>query len=191
MSSLADHPRLVVVGTSCCGKTTFSRRLAQRLDRRHIELDALYWGPNWTPVPDFASRLDEATAAGEWIADGNYTSVRDLTWRRATALVWLNFSFPLVFWRSLARTCRRIATGASLCNGNLEAVRRSFSYWDGIPLWVVRTFHSRRRDLRRLLQQPEFAHLQRYEFLHPSAADELLGGIPHCNVGRPRQAGIS
>jgi adenylate kinase family enzyme len=191
MASLANHPRVVVVGTSCCGKSTFSRRLAERLDRRHIELDALYWGPNWTPTPDFASRLDEATAAEEWIADGNYTMVRDLTWRRATAMVWLNFSFPLVFWRSLARTCSRIATGESICNGNRETVVASFFHRDGIPWWVVRTFHSRRRELRRLLERPEFAHLQVYECQHPAAAEELLEATAHCNVQRPGQAGIA
>jgi tRNA uridine 5-carbamoylmethylation protein Kti12 len=43
---LRDQPRIVVVGTSCSGKTTFSRRLAQSLGREHVELDALHWGPN-------------------------------------------------------------------------------------------------------------------------------------------------
>ena len=189
MASLADHPRLVVVGTSCCGKTTFSRRVAQRLDRRHIELDALHWGPNWTPNPDFALRVEEATAADEWIVDGNYTMVRDLTWRRATALVWLNFSFPLVLARSLARTCRRIATGESICNGNRESIIRSFFHWDGIPWWVVRTFHSRRRDFRTLLHQPNFAHLQLYELPQPSAAAELVEAIPHRTGDQPGLSG--
>lgn len=38
---------MVVVGTSCCGKTTFARRLAAALEQPHIELDALYWRPVW------------------------------------------------------------------------------------------------------------------------------------------------
>ena len=142
-----QHPRIVVVGTSCRGKTTFSKRLAERLDRPHIELNALHWGPNWTPSPDFTCRVAEATAADVWIVDGNYTKVRDLAWRRASAMVWLNFSFPLVFWRSLARTCRRIASGDEIHNGNRESVVGAFFHWDGIPWWVVRTFHSRRREL--------------------------------------------
>ena len=58
MASLADHPRLVVVGTSCCGTTSFSRRLAELLDRPHVELDALHWRSNWTPNADFASPKD-------------------------------------------------------------------------------------------------------------------------------------
>lgn len=172
--SLADHPRIVVAGTSCCGKTTFSRKLAQRLGRRHVELDALYWGPNWTPQPDFVGRVDEATAAADWIADGNYTMVRDLTWRRATALVWLNLSLPLVFWRSLARTCKRIASGEEIFSGNRETVVHSFFHRDGIPWWVLRTFHSRRRELRRLLQEPAFAHLDVTELRQPAEVELLL-----------------
>ena len=190
-TSLADHPRIVVVGTSCCGKTTFSRRLAERLDRRHIELDALHWGPSWTPNPDFASRVAAATAGDEWVVDGNYTMVRDLTWRRATALVWLNLGFPLLFWRSLARTCSRIASGEAICNGNRETVAKSFFHWDGIPWWVVRTFHSRRRELRNLLKQPDFSHLQLFEVRRPNAAEALLAATPERAPNQPGLPSVS
>ena len=40
--------RVVVIGTSCAGKTTFARALARILTFPHIELDALHWLPNWT-----------------------------------------------------------------------------------------------------------------------------------------------
>ena len=33
--------RVVVVGTTCSGKTTFANRLAVLLDAPHVELDAL------------------------------------------------------------------------------------------------------------------------------------------------------
>jgi adenylate kinase family enzyme len=176
MPTLANHSRIVVVGTSCCGKTTFCRRLATALGRRHIELDALHWGANWTPNPDFLSRVEAAVAGDDWIVDGNYTLARGAIWSRATALVWLNFGFPLVFWRSLRRTCRRIATREKLYSGNQESVVHSFLHWDGIPWWVLRTFHSRRRELRTLLQEPEFAHLQVFELRHPAQAEALLVG---------------
>ena len=41
--------RVVVIGTSCVGKTTFARSLARVLRFPHIELDTLYWQPNWVP----------------------------------------------------------------------------------------------------------------------------------------------
>ena len=36
-------------GTSCSGKTTLARAISQRLGLAHIELDALFWGRDWTP----------------------------------------------------------------------------------------------------------------------------------------------
>ncbi len=106
---LRDHPRIAVVGTSGSGKTTFARELAGLLDRAHIELDALHWGPNWTVRPDFPERVRVAIAADEWVVDGNYRAVRNEVWGRASAIVWLNFHFRVVFYR---RPC---ANGSAAC----------------------------------------------------------------------------
>ena len=38
--------RVVIIGTSCSGKTTFERSLAQKLKVQHIELDSIHWKPN-------------------------------------------------------------------------------------------------------------------------------------------------
>ena len=43
--------RVVVVGTSGSGKTTFARSLSIELGATYTEVDALYWGQNWTPRP--------------------------------------------------------------------------------------------------------------------------------------------
>src|SRR5215470_14691924 len=103
---IADPRRVVVVGSSGTGKTTMARQLAHTFACPHIELDALYWGPNWTPRGDFVDRVRKATAVERWVADGNYRIVRDYLWGRATALVWLNYSFPVAFGRALKRTLR-------------------------------------------------------------------------------------
>ena len=57
--------RVAVIGTSCSGKTTFASRLSKLLDVRHIELDTLYWGPNWTARPSDDFRRDTAEAVAE------------------------------------------------------------------------------------------------------------------------------
>ncbi|MEM8613731.1 MAG: hypothetical protein AAGF93_17030 [Cyanobacteria bacterium P01_H01_bin.105] len=43
--------RIVVVGTSGSGKTTLAREMSLRSQLPHIELDALYWEPNWGEPP--------------------------------------------------------------------------------------------------------------------------------------------
>ena len=55
-----------VVGTSGSGKSTLARRLAHRLGLPWIELDRLYWRPNWQGAPDgafFAAIAAGCTAA--------------------------------------------------------------------------------------------------------------------------------
>lgn len=88
--------RTVVIGTSCSGKTTFAVNLAQLLRVQHIELDALNWLPDWTerPKEEFRLIVVKAVSADEWVADGNYSKTRDIVWSRATAFVWLDYSFP-------------------------------------------------------------------------------------------------
>jgi ATP-dependent protease Clp ATPase subunit len=45
MQTLPIDPRLVVVGTSAVGKTTFARALATALQVPFVELDELHWSP--------------------------------------------------------------------------------------------------------------------------------------------------
>ena len=40
--------RVSIVGSTGTGKTTFGRELAAILAVPFVELDALFWGPNWS-----------------------------------------------------------------------------------------------------------------------------------------------
>ena len=46
---MTDFPyrRIVVVGATGCGKSMLAERLAQKFNLDFIELDALYWKPDW------------------------------------------------------------------------------------------------------------------------------------------------
>lgn len=171
---LRDHPRIVVVGTSGSGKTTFARQLAKILNRAHIELDALHWGPHWTARADFPELVRVAVSADEWVVDGNYRSVRDQVWGRATAVVWLNYPFRVVFCRALGRTVRRLFLQESLYAGNRESFRGAFLERDGIPWWVIRTYRKRRREYPAVFSQPCFQHLELFEVNSHEQAVALL-----------------
>ncbi len=153
--------RIAVVGTTGSGKTTLARQLSRRLAIPHVELDALHWGPNWTPFPIEVLRERTARALGgeNWVVDGNYSKVRDIVWGRADTVVWLDYTLPVILGRLAWRTLRRIFTREELWGGNRERAFDQFLTRDSIILWALRTYRRRRREFPALLNQSEYAHL--------------------------------
>ena len=174
-----EMTRVVVIGTSCVGKTTFAQALARVLNFPHVELDSLHWQPNWIPRPpeEFRALTAQALAEDCWITDGNYGAVRDLVWSRATTVIWLNYVFPLVLWRALTRTFRRVLTQEELYSGNRESLRMAFFSRESILWWVITTFHRRRRQYRRLFDTATTPRLAYVEFRSPAEARNFLRGI--------------
>lgn len=155
----APMERINVVGTSCSGKTTLARALGERLGLPCVELDALFWGPGWQPVaPDlFRRRVGEAVRGERWVLDGGYSVVRDLTWARADAVVWLDFPLPTVLARWVRRTVIRIASGEEFWpgTGNRESIRHAFGR-GSLLAWILTTHRRRRRTmLAQLAERPD------------------------------------
>jgi adenylate kinase family enzyme len=171
--------RVVVIGTSCSGKTTFAKSLADAKHITHIELDEHHWGPNWTPVPQpiFLQSVSKAVEGEHWVASGNYDAVRDVLWSRATTIVWLNYSFPVVLWRGTRRTIRRAVTREELFHGNRESFKLSFFSRDSILWWIVTTFHRRRREFKTLRASIEFQNLDWREARRPRQAELILEAL--------------
>jgi len=182
--------RVVVIGSSCAGKTTFAARLAHVLGQPTTDLDELFWAPHWQAKPlDEFRRLTEQVASSErWVVSGNYGDVRPVLWPRATAVIWLNFDFPVVLWRAVKRTVRRIATRETLWHGNRESFRRSFLSRESILVWVMSTFHKRRRQFEALRASNPYPHLSWVELNRPADAERfvrLLDEASYPPVGHP------
>ncbi len=140
--------RVVVFGTTGSGKTRLAEQLSERLGLRVVELDALYWGRDWQPAPLdlFRYRVENEIRDGDWIVVGIYGQVRDLTWRAADTLVWLDLPLPLVMWRLFWRTVRRASTRENLWGtGNRETFINAFFSRQSILLYALRT-HRRNRE---------------------------------------------
>lgn len=170
--------RIVIVGTSGSGKTTLARQIAEWLDIPHVELDALFWQPGWGSAEEavFRARVTEALAGDAWAVDGNYYTKHDIVWARADTIVWLDYSFPLVFSRITRRTARRLIARTELWNGNRERWGSVFSR-DSIILWAVTTWGSNRRRYREQFEQPEYTHLRFIRLRSPRATTTWLRGL--------------
>jgi len=171
--------RIMVVGTSCAGKTTLAQRIARTLDMPHVELDALYWGPNWSecPTDEFRERVRREVKGDRWVVDGNYAKARDIVLSRATDAVWLNYPFPVVFWRALSRTASRVVSGEELFGGNRETWGTAFFGRDSIPWWVIKTHHRRSRAYREFFSIGEGSHVRLTELRGQRDAEEFVEGI--------------
>lgn len=172
-------PRIVVIGTSCSGKTTLAKKIANKFGVKHIELDFLHWLPDWQPKATsiFIDDVCEAVAQENWVCDGNYSIVRQEVWSRTTHIVWLNYSFPRMFWQAIRRTVSRAITREEICNGNRESFRRSFLSKDSIMIWVLTTFHKRRLEYPILLRSPEFSHIVKIELKTPRQTEKFLANF--------------
>lgn len=102
--------RILVLGCSGSGKTTFSRALAGKLNLPFVSLDQLYWQPGWRePVEaEFTTRVVEAASGPAWVMDGNFTRQGGWELRRERADTVVLFDLPR--WKCLLGAFHRIAT---------------------------------------------------------------------------------
>ncbi len=181
----APPRRIVVVGTTGSGKTTVALALGRILDLPVLELDAVHWGPGWTPRPDpeIRRRIEEVVAAEEWVVDGNYLRFQELVWGRAEAVVWLDLRFPVIFWRLIRRTVRRSVCREPLWAGNTETLRGAFASRDSILWWQITTFGRNRRRYRSCLADPRWAHLQIVRLRRPAEVGAFLESLQDASAG--------
>ena len=68
--------RVLVMGSSGSGKSTFARRLSDVTGLPFVSLDALFWKPGWveSDKAEFRERVTKAARQPRWIMDGNFTS---------------------------------------------------------------------------------------------------------------------
>lgn len=171
--SLPTGQRIIVIGTTGSGKTTLAAQLAQILGIIHLELDAFYWGPDWAeaPLDVFRASVALALSPRAWVADGNYSKVRDIVWGHADTVVWLDYPLPVVLGRLTKRTLHRVITREELWNGNRENVRMTLFSRESILLWALKTYRKQRRVYPALLGQPEYSHLAVIRLPSPRATN--------------------
>jgi adenylate kinase family enzyme len=172
--------RIVIIGPTGSGKSTLAGQLGPRLSLPIIELDTLYWRPNWqeSPTDEFRGRVGSAVAGTRWIIIGNYGQARDLLWQRADTLIWLDYPLWVIFPRLFRRTVKRIVTQEELWGtGNRESWRKQFFSRESLFLWLWKSQPRQRRAYPLALAEPQHAHLRVFRFRRPAAVDQWLEAL--------------
>lgn len=153
--------KIVIVGSTGSGKSTFAKRLSEIKKIKHYEIDSLFWRPDWvkTPNDEFRRLMDEVTANQSWIVDGNYKVIQDLTIGRADTVIWLDYSFTRTLKQLTNRTVRRLIDKTPLWHNNRESLRLTFSK-DSIILYMVTQFKRKRRWCESLMASEELKHIE-------------------------------
>lgn len=154
--------RINVIGTSGSGKSTFSKQLAQKLDCPYIELDALFWKPNWTESTDdeFFQKVNEVVSTDRWILDGNYSRTQEYLWKRAQTIIFLDLPFHLVLWRIIVRSLLRGFKQEELWAGNKESISRHLFTRNSMIWWVIKHFHKNRKRYSVVSEKSEYSGIQ-------------------------------
>lgn len=179
-SEINSNSRILIVGTSGSGKSTLARKISKKLAIPDIELDALFWKPNWTQSTpeEFRFKIQESlNKSSGFVIHGNYNKVRDLTWGNSDIVIWLDYSKALVIWRVLQRSTLRILSRESLWSNNKESFRKTFLSKDSIILWSWNTYDLRRKQYEEFSVHPDYANIKIIRIKSPREAEELFEAL--------------
>ena len=179
--SLAGCHRIVIVGRTGSGKTTLARELAPALGVPHVELDALYFGPDFStaPLEVLRERTSAAIAADRWVTDGNKSAVRDLVWPRADTIVWLDYRLGVSLRRLGKRALRRASSLQSQASESGERKglpRKLVAAARGVTT-ALRSHAGQRREYPRRFALPENQHLAVARLRSPRATQRWLDNV--------------
>lgn len=124
--------KIIVIGSGGAGKSTFSRRLGEKLGLPVVHLDRLYWRPNWTKTPreEWIPIVQREIDKAEWVIDGNFGNTREMRMRACDTVIFLD----IPRWRCMYRILKRTAlyrknTRPDMAEGCRERLDLEFILW--------------------------------------------------------------
>ena len=172
--------RVVVIGVTGSGKSTLARELSKLYGFDYIELDNLFWKPNWeqSSDEDFIGKVNQALAeCDSWVVDGNYTRAK-MIWEEADTFIWLDYPLRVNFWRLWMRTWRRFLTQEPLWDaGNKESLWGHFLTKDSLFVWAWQTYPKKKKQYNELFASPDYAHCHMIHLQSPQETNQWLKTI--------------
>lgn len=142
--------RILVIGSGGSGKSTFARRLGDRLALQVIHLDSHYWRPGWVEPPKevWLDQVRHLLARESWVMDGNYSGTLETRLEACDTVIFLDFPRLTCVWRVMRRAMKyRNVTRPDMAAGCPEQWTFEFLQW----IWTYPK-RSRPKIIARLAQ---------------------------------------
>ncbi len=89
-----ENKRIAIIGISGAGKSTFSRKLAEKTGLPLFHMDQLYWRGNWeaVPEPEYLKAHEKILQNDLWIIEGYIDANMANRLKSADMIIWLDYS---------------------------------------------------------------------------------------------------
>lgn len=172
--------KIIVVGTTGSGKSTFSKHLAGILNIPYIEMDYLFWKPNWAESSDeeFFEKIKKSLQSPTWVLDGNYGRSQHITWVEADTVIWLDLPFWLTLYQNISRSIKRSIVRKEIWagTGNKESILRMFSK-DSVVRWLFNTYDTNIKRYEERMKDPKYSHIRFIRLRSRKEASRFLSQV--------------
>ncbi len=154
---ITNKKRIAIVGISGSGKSTFSRKLAEKTKLPLFHMDLLFWKDNWEAVPEevYLQRHTELILKDEWIIEGYIDKSMKNRVERADLIIYLDYSGPRCFWRGLKRILKYRGKARP------ELPEGCFDHFSHRFLWIILT-RAERKNIENALMGIDENKIRRF-----------------------------
>jgi adenylate kinase family enzyme len=136
------HKKILVVGVSASGKSTFSRKLADILNLPLTLMDSIMWKPGWVYAGDekVVEELRKISTRPEWVIEGYIAKdARTFLFDAADIIIYLDYPRIIPTWRYIKRFLKHRKNSRPELEGSPEKfsfkfLRTVWMKWEVITL---------------------------------------------------------
>lgn len=165
--------KILVIGTSGSGKSTVAKQLSELLNVQFFPSDNFYWEAGWkiSSSEKVLKQVNGVISQKEWVLDGNFESERELVWKQADCIVWLDYPFVVILKQVAIRNFKWLLFHQTTWLGNKMTFQRAIS---GIR-HAIKSYSMKKKNYPSWLA--ELSDIKIYRFCKKQETEIWLQGL--------------